>query len=40
MIVPHLPTVINFYVTDGSGESFLFKFDSNKDIEHYPWAGE
>lgn len=29
-----------FYVADGSGESFLFKFDSNKDVEHYPWAGE
>lgn len=31
-----LPTTIKFY---GSGESFIFKFDSEDNIEHYPWSG-
>mmetsp|Transcript_26459 Transcript_26459/g.25333 ORF Transcript_26459/g.25333 Transcript_26459/m.25333 type:complete len:372 (-) Transcript_26459:49-1164(-) len=34
--VEWLPATIKFY---GSGESFIFKFDSEDNIEHYPWSG-
>ena len=34
-----LPLTLNFEL-DGSGESFVFKFDSKNNLGHYPWTGE
>jgi hypothetical protein len=33
------PYAIFHILLDGSGESFLYRFDSEMNLEHFPWTG-